>query len=71
MGQNELEMLGASYWDIIPGCAAGIGACIPGSGDKLRLQQGPPLPGREFGPGGPTAYPACIQKPRVQSCRGR
>lgn len=38
--------------------------------DKLRLQRGTPLPGREFGLGGPTAHPTCNQKPRHRAAEG-
>lgn len=38
--------------------------------DKLRLQRGTPLPGREFGLGGPTAHPTCNQKPRRRAAEG-
>ncbi|XP_040352809.1 potassium channel subfamily K member 3 [Herpailurus yagouaroundi] len=38
-----------------------------GARDKLRLQQGVPLSGREFGPGVPTTYPTCNPETQVQS----
>lgn len=71
MGQNELDKCQACP----PGTLslAAQPALVPVSQvarGKLTLQQGTPLPGREFGPGGPTAHPTCNQKPRCGTAEG-